>query len=117
MSALRGKADISVTSAIGQKQTLAERLKTPKEGLSRILANLRNGIFRARLGDSFLIFAQKRSLEMANYLMHPSHCVAYLLQSNIHPRRGTINTPTIDTNRLHGAADNLSRRAETFRDF
>jgi len=30
MSALTGKADISFRSAIGQKLTLAQRLKTPK---------------------------------------------------------------------------------------
>ena len=35
MSALRGKADITLMSAMGQKRTLAQRLKTPHQGLSR----------------------------------------------------------------------------------
>ena len=39
MSALRGKADIPLMSAIGQKQTLAQRLKTPKEGRLLIATN------------------------------------------------------------------------------
>jgi len=41
MSALRGKAGIAVKSAIGQKQTLAERLKTPQIGrLTSLVLNL-----------------------------------------------------------------------------
>ena len=52
MSALRGKADITLMSAMGQKRTLAQRLKTPKEGLPRPFAFIAAAMYK-KLGAGY----------------------------------------------------------------